>query len=47
MFGACYIAGQWGEFRVTNAATLRLHIHVWYFFVFHQENMFHQISATE
>ena len=32
-FGACYITGQWGDFRVKNA-TIRLHIHFCYFFFF-------------
>ena len=37
-FGACYITGQWGDFRVKNA-TIRLHIHFCYFFfvVFHHK----------
>ena len=36
-FGACYITGHWGEFRVKNA-TICLHILFWYFFVvFHHK----------
>ena len=36
-FRACYITGQWGEFRVKNA-TICLHILFWYFFVvFHHK----------
>ena len=36
-FGACFITGQWGKFRVKNA-TICLHILFWYFFVvFHHK----------
>ena len=37
-FGACYIMGQWGEFRIKNA-TICLHILFWYSFsvVFYYE----------
>ena len=36
-FGACYITGQWSEFKVTNA-TLCLYILFWYFFIVHQNS---------
>ena len=42
--GACYIAGQWGDFRVKNA-TLCSHILLWHFFVvFHQKTLFLSFS---
>ena len=42
---ACYITGQWGEFRVKNA-TLYLHILFWHFVVFDEVSNFRNRLLT-
>ena len=42
-FRACYITGQWGEFRVKNS-TLCLYLRFWHFFLFLSKNLFLSFS---
>ena len=43
--GACYITGQWDDFRVNNAIVY-LQRHFWHFFVFHQKYCFYHFHFS-